>query len=72
MFLDSHQSKEKCGCQNNLGLCYMQGFGVKKDIKKGLYWIKKAAEKGNPESQFAIGEYIFYENEANINEAIFW
>ena len=30
----------------NLGVCYMSGIGVKKDLKKGIKLYERAAEKG--------------------------
>ncbi len=33
--------------QNNLGICYVEGNGVLKDIKKATEWIKKAKNAGH-------------------------
>ena len=39
--------------QYQLGLCYAAGTGVAHDIDKARYWIKKAADNGNPEAKEA-------------------
>ena len=33
--------------QHNLGVMYLQGHGVPKDYEKGIYWLKKSADKVN-------------------------
>ena len=37
-----------------LGQAYMDGNGVKKDIKKAKDWFGKAAAKGMPEAKIAL------------------
>jgi len=32
--------------QNNLGYLYEHGVNIAKDLKKAIYWYKKAAESG--------------------------
>jgi len=38
----------------NLGLMYMEGLGVKKDMKKGFECYEIAADAGNPAAQYMI------------------
>ena len=47
--------------QNNLGLCYKNGDGVEKDIKKAVEWYRKAAEQGDMYAQFNIAEIYYKE-----------
>jgi TPR repeat protein len=39
----------------NLGMLYIQGFGVAQDYTKGREWSKKAADKGNWGAMFNLG-----------------
>ena len=41
--------------QGNLGLCYLMGDGVGKDVAEAVKWIFKAAEQGDSEGEFMIG-----------------
>ncbi|MEE8575069.1 MAG: tetratricopeptide repeat protein [Thermodesulfobacteriota bacterium] len=56
--------------QLNLGYFYDEGIGVKKDIKKALYWYKKAARNGDPGAMSNIA--IYYRSIGNIRRAKFW
>jgi TPR repeat protein len=38
-----------------MGVRYQTGQGVAKDMKKAVYWWRKAAELGSAESQFYLG-----------------
>jgi len=40
--------------QNNLGLCYENGYGVTKDLNQAIAWYKKAADQGNLNAQAAL------------------
>lgn len=40
---------------NNIGGCYHNGNGVKKDLKKALYWYQRAADRGFNEALRHIG-----------------
>lgn len=40
---------------NNLGVCYFDGTGVKKDYKKALAWYMKSAERGNETAMNNVG-----------------
>lgn len=42
--------------QYSLAICYSQGWGTKKNAKKGIEWLKKAAESGLSESMLALFE----------------
>lgn len=53
--------QDKPDCLNNLGLCYLYGFGVRKDVTKALDILQRSAEKDiiariNLFYCFAIGE----------------
>ena len=41
--------------QATVAVLYHTGQGVNKDYKKAFYWYKKAAEKGNAQSQANLG-----------------
>ena len=51
--------------QNKLGFCYLYGFGVQKNQKKGFEWVFKAAEQGNSNALSTLG--LLYENGIGIN-----
>ena len=36
---------------NDLGVMYMQGSGVRRDVKTAREWYEKAAALGNPEAK---------------------
>lgn len=53
-----HQEVAKKGwapAQYNLGCCYNDGNGVKKDMEEAAKWYTKAAEQGHPEAQCRLG-----------------
>jgi len=37
--------------QFKLGLCYLEGWSLQKDLNKALEWLRKAADQGNIEAQ---------------------
>ena len=41
--------------QNQLGLCFAKGEGVKQDDAEAIKWFRKAAEQGFAESQYILG-----------------
>lgn len=41
--------------QDRLGLMYLYGDGVPRDIPRALGWIRKAAERGAPAAQLQLG-----------------
>ena len=40
--------------QFNLGTMYLQGHGVKQDVKQARHWFTKAAAQGLPEAQRSL------------------
>jgi len=40
--------------QYNLGVCYLNGRGLAKDILVGIDWLQKSASQGNLESLSAL------------------
>ncbi|WP_087025231.1 tetratricopeptide repeat protein [Thaumasiovibrio subtropicus] len=42
--------------QKRVAFCYQTGNGVEKDKRKAIYWIERAAEQGDVESQFLAGK----------------
>lgn len=60
--------------QNNLGLCYEYGAGVRKNYKKAVEWFTKAAEQGVDMAQYHLA--LFYELgigvESDLNKAFEW
>src|SRR5687767_7422945 len=59
--------------QYNLGNCYENGIGVKKDETKAFEYYKKSAEKGYNMAQNKLG--ILYESkgtEKDLKKAIYW
>lgn len=59
-----------------LGVCYSNGFGVKKDAEEAVKWWRKAAEQrpGHPMAMFRLG--LAYANgegvEKDLDEAVQW
>ena len=41
--------------QRSLGICFTDGFGVKKNAAEGVKWFRKAAENGMPDGMFFLG-----------------
>ena len=41
--------------QQNLGVCYFNGWGVAKNAAEAVKWFRKAAEKGVAEAQVCLG-----------------
>ena len=39
---------------------YYNGFGVKENHEEAAIWFRKAAEQGNPEAQYVIGQMYYY------------
>jgi TPR repeat protein len=58
-----------------LWLAYSGGHGVPKNIQKGIPWLRKAAERGSPESQFVLStiyEFGYGGEKVNDAEAFKW
>jgi len=61
--------------QYNLGILYLQGIGVAKDINKAIYWITKAAEAGDSDAQYNLGVIYSekeYESFNNFEKSYYW
>ena len=52
--------REDAASQAGLGFMYHRGFGMAVDNKKAAYWLRKAAEHGQPEGQMLLGSLYFY------------
>jgi len=52
--------KEDAASQAGIGFMYHRGMGVIVDNGKAAYWLRKAAEHGQPEGQFMLGSLYFY------------
>jgi hypothetical protein len=42
--------------QFDLGVLYVQGLGVLRDLNQAASWYRKAADQGNAEAQFSLGQ----------------
>src|SRR5277367_1363474 len=51
---------EDAASQAGLGFMYHRGFGMAVDNQKAAYWLRKAAEHGQPEGQMMLGSLYFY------------
>ena len=62
------------GAQNNLGVCYENGYGVTKDYYEAVKWYRKAAEQGLADAQCNLGLcYEFAKGVTkSITEAVKW
>lgn len=49
-----------------IGLCYENGYGVKKDIKKAASWFHKAASRGDITAMYDLGR--FYETGTGVKQ----
>jgi uncharacterized protein len=60
--------------QHNVGARYATGEGVAKNEKKAVKWYRRAARRGDPESQYDLGLMILYGDGTppNPKAAIFW
>ena len=60
--------------QNNLGLMYAHGIGVKQDDTQAVYWYRKAAEQDHSDAQCNLG--WMYVNGLGVKEdqaqAVYW
>jgi TPR repeat protein len=52
--------KEDAAAQAGIGFMYHRGQGVPTDDSKAAYWLRKAAEHGQPEGQLMLGSLYFY------------
>ncbi|SGZ72626.1 hypothetical protein BTHERMOSOX_600 [Bathymodiolus thermophilus thioautotrophic gill symbiont] len=56
--------------QNNIGLSYLYGLGVKQDDKKAFEWFKKSAKQGLPYAQSELA--MLYYRQGAIKQAQQW
>jgi TPR repeat protein len=45
--------------QYNLARMYLEGAGVKKNVRQGVNWLELAARKGHPQAQAMLGRLMF-------------
>jgi len=60
--------------QNNLGVCYYYGNGIRKDYDKAADWFAKAAEQGNANAQKNLG-LCYYDGDGvcqDYEKAVHW
>ena len=50
---------EDAPAQAGIGFMYRRGLGVAADNRKAAYWLRKAAEHGQPEGQMMLGSLYF-------------
>jgi len=53
------QAKD-AAAQAGIGFMYHRGMGMVVDNQKAAYWLRKAAEHGQPEGQMMLGSLYFY------------
>ena len=69
-YIQAAQKGDVAG-QANIAEFYMEGKGIEKNEEEALKWYRKAAEQGDADSEYAIGQY--YECDRNdIKLAIEW
>ncbi len=51
---------EDAPSQTGVGFIYHRGLGVEVDDQKAFFWLRKAAEHGQPEGQMMLGTLYFY------------
>ena len=76
-FTESKKLAEKGDkeAQYQLGKCYEQGYGIKKDNRMAIYWYTKATMKYHGEAMCCLAQYYYndmidYENVVYDNEEI--
>ena len=59
---------------NYIGVCYENGYGVKKKIKEAVKWYQKAAEAGSTTGMCNLGNCYYNGNgvKKNFKEAVKW
>ena len=53
--------------QHNLGLCYINGYGVQQSYEEAAKWFRKAAEQGNASAQYDLG--LCYDNGDGVQQS---
>jgi TPR repeat protein len=52
--------REDAASQAGIGFMYHRGMGMPADNQKAAYWLRRAAEHGQPEGQLMLGSLYFY------------
>ena len=61
------------GAQCELGLNYISGKGVAKNLEQGIYWLTKAAEQRNSGAQYSLGcNYVNEKEIRDLEKARYW
>lgn len=42
--------------QNNVAAYYREGYGVRQDYQKAIYWYRKSAAQGDPVGLYGLGQ----------------
>ena len=57
----------------DLGLCYLNGDGVQKDMNKGFFLMQRSANQGNMQAQYNMGViYRMSGSEEDMEKALYW
>ena len=40
--------------QNDIGICYLNGYGVEKDLQKAVKWLTKSVKQGFASAQYNL------------------
>lgn len=55
-----------------LGLCYINGYAVNKDINEAINWFTKAANQGNAEAQWQLALYYYDPWDGFTDTSVYW
>lgn len=50
--------QDNVDAQFNLGLCYLDGYGVTSDLSVAEYWLQKADQQGSAEAAFRLAQLM--------------
>jgi len=56
------------GAQGEIGVLYLEGWGVKQDIEKGFEWLDRSAENGDATQKLLIGTIYLLGQETRLDE----
>lgn len=58
---------------HDLGLCYLKGEGVPKDMDKDFFLMQRSAKQGNMQAQYNMGViYRMSGSEKDMEKALYW